>query len=87
MRFSIRCEPAAFPGHAMYLGATFIATGLALYYESFLYSPLVLPILLGLLVRSHAASPRRVAFAWAVVAVWAANAAQQIATFRGALGQ
>ena len=34
------------PGTACYLGAVFVATGLALYYESFLYAALVVPLLL-----------------------------------------
>lgn len=73
-------------GPAIYLAAAFVATGLALYYESFLYSPLFVPLLLVFALWSLSASPYGRPIMWASAAVWAASATQQILYFRGALG-
>ena len=71
---------------AVYLAMVFIAGGLALYYESFLYSPMTIPVLIGLAFRALPASGVAVALAWTTVIVWTLNTAQQLIVFRSALG-
>ena len=73
-------------GTGLYLALVFISTGLALYYESFLYTALILPILLTLALRSLAGTRWGVAFMWIAAAIFAANAAQQILHYRAQLG-
>jgi hypothetical protein len=73
-------------GIGLYLALVFIATGLSLYYESFLYAGLFLPILILLLLRSLAGVRAGAAIMWIATAILALNAAQQIATYRGLLG-
>jgi hypothetical protein len=77
---------AQMSGIGLYLIAIFLASGLSLYYESFLYSGLYVPILLLFTVRALAGMRYGVVIMWVAAVIFALNAAQQIATYRGQLG-
>jgi len=73
-------------GDGVYLLLVFVAAGLALYYESFLYSQMIIPLLLVFVLRALRPLRSGVLLMWMVSAVWGINSAQQILTFRRALG-
>ena len=73
-------------GTGAYLLAIFIAGGLALYYESFLYAQMIVPVLLLLLLRGLPSGRSGVVMMWAMASVWGLSSGQQILTYRVALG-
>ena len=73
-------------GTSVYLVVIFIATGLALYYESFLYAQMFVPILFLLLLRALPPGRTGVGMMWVITIAWGLNSAQQMLSFRAALG-
>ncbi len=73
-------------GVGLYLVLVFIATGLALYYESFLYAGLILPILVLFVLQSLAGWRHAVVAMWIVTGIFALNSAQQMLEFRRLTG-
>ena len=84
---AVTLRDASLDGELVYLALAFVATGVALYYESFLYATMMTPILLAVLARASERLGPPGWLVWTVVAVWVLNAAQQIATFRSLLDQ
>jgi hypothetical protein len=77
---------ATVTGDLAYLAVVLAAACAAAYYEGFLYSPLVVPVVVALLARGAASLAWARPLLWAAAAIWALNAAQQIVTFRALLG-
>jgi len=78
---------ASFPALGSFLALTFVATGLAIYFESFLYSPMVIPVLMVCAVRALTESKIPAWCFWVISIIWIANAGQQVQVFRAALSQ
>jgi hypothetical protein len=73
-------------GEWFYLFLVFAAAGMALYYESFIYSSMVCPILFTITLRGFPPSDRTRTGLWILALIWVLNAAQQMATFRRGIG-
>ena len=77
---------ALFEPELVYLAVAFLATGIVLYYESFLYATMTTPIVLALMAKAVADRRPPAALVWSVVVVGLLNALQQIYVFRTLLG-
>ncbi len=77
--------PQQIPALPAFLLLSLAATTLAAYFESFLYSPMVIPVLSLLVVRAvHAIRAPWYAY-WIIAAIWLGNSSQQILAFRSLL--
>ena len=74
------------PGEWFYLLLVFAAAGMALYYESFIYSSMVCPVFFTLTLRDLPRSDWTRKGLWVLTLLWALNAAQQMVTFRRGIG-
>jgi hypothetical protein len=70
----------------IYLILIFLATGLAAYYEAFLYSQLIVPVLLVAVVSALSKQRLGSIMMWTVTLVLALNSIQQIHSFRTSVG-